>query len=66
MKVNLSCHNPALISIFKHREQTITMDAYFSLGLILKEKTSANLFDGLFMCVGRRSDLDKFRVTSFN
>ena len=27
MKVNLICHNPALISIFKHPEQTITMDA---------------------------------------
>jgi PmbA protein len=26
-------------------------DAYFSLGLILREKKSANLFDGLIMCV---------------
>ncbi len=27
MKVNLICHNPALINIFEHPEQTITMDA---------------------------------------
>ncbi len=35
-------------------------DAYFSLGLILREKKSANLFDGLVMCVGRQFDPDKF------
>ena len=35
-------------------------DAYFSLGLVLKEKKSANLFDGLLMCVGRQFDPDKF------
>ncbi len=35
-------------------------DAYFSLGLILREKKSANLFDGLIMCVGRQFDPDKF------
>ena len=39
-------------------------DAYFSLGLILKEKASANLFDGFLMCVGRQFELDKF--WSFN
>lgn len=35
-------------------------DAYFSLGLILKEKKSANLFDGFIMCAGREFDLDRF------
>ena len=35
-------------------------DAYFSLGLILKEKASANLFDGFLMCMGREFEPDKF------
>ncbi len=35
-------------------------DAYFALGLILREKKSANLFDGLIMCVCRQFDPDKF------
>ncbi len=35
-------------------------DAHYSLGLILKEKKSANLFDGILMCVGCRFDMDKF------
>lgn len=35
-------------------------DAYFSLVLVLKEKKSANLFDGLLACAGRQFDPDKF------
>jgi len=35
-------------------------DAYISLGLILKEKKSANLFDGFLQYYGRSFDLDKF------
>jgi len=43
-------------------EEPLTGNARaINLELILREKTSANLFDGLLMCVGRQSDLDKFR-----
>lgn len=35
-------------------------DAYMSLGLILKEKKSANVFDGFLQYYGRSFDLDKF------
>ncbi len=35
-------------------------DAYMSLGLILKEKKSANVFDGFLQYYGRTFDLDKF------
>lgn len=35
-------------------------DAFISLGLILKEKKSANLFDGFLMYYGRSLDMDKF------
>lgn len=39
-------------------------DAYYELGFVLKEKKSANLFDGFLMCLGRKLDLEKF--WSFN
>lgn len=35
-------------------------DAFFSLGLILKEKESADLFNGVLMCMGRQFDPDAF------
>jgi PmbA protein len=35
-------------------------DAICYLGLILKEKKTANLFDGFISCDGRQFDLDKF------
>ena len=35
-------------------------DSFVSLGLLLKEKKLANLFDGFIMYQGRRFDLDKF------
>lgn len=35
-------------------------DAYYSLGLLLKDKKSANLMDGFLMSVGRHFDEDKF------
>lgn len=35
-------------------------DEYMTLGLILKEKKSANLFDGFLQYAGRSFDLDKF------
>ena len=35
-------------------------DAFFSLELLLKEKQSANLFDGFLLCSGRQVDLDQF------
>lgn len=35
-------------------------DAYMSLGLMLKEKKSANVFDGFLQYYGRSFDLDKF------
>ncbi len=35
-------------------------DAYIALGLILKEKKLANLFDGFLQYYGRSFDLDKF------
>jgi len=35
-------------------------DEYFSLGLILKEKKSANIFDGFLQYYGRSFELDKF------
>lgn len=35
-------------------------DAFFSLGLILKDKKSANLFDGFIVCEGRQFDRDQF------
>lgn len=35
-------------------------DAYMSLEMILKEKKSANLFDGVLMYYGRSFDIDKF------
>lgn len=39
-------------------------DAYFELGLVLKEKSSANLFDGFLMYKGRNFNAEKF--ISFN
>lgn len=35
-------------------------DAYISLGLIIKEKKTANLFDGFLSYDGRQFDMDKF------
>lgn len=35
-------------------------DAFFSLGLILKDKKSANLFDGFIVCQGRQFDPVQF------
>lgn len=35
-------------------------DATYELGLILKEKKSANLFDGFLMSMGRELDLEQF------
>ena len=35
-------------------------DAYLDLGLVLKDKKSANLFDGFLMYSGRRFDIQKF------
>ena len=35
-------------------------DAFFSLGLILKDKKSANLFDGFIVCEGRQFDPVQF------
>lgn len=35
-------------------------DAFFSLTLILKEKSSANLMDGALVCLSRRFDPEKF------
>lgn len=35
-------------------------DAYYSIGLLLKDKKSANLFDGFLMSSGRNFDPEKF------
>lgn len=39
-------------------------DSYFAVNLILKEKATANLFDGALFCIARNFDADKF--WSFN
>lgn len=47
---------------FKNTEgvDLLYKDAYYSIGLLLKDKKSANLFDGFLSCAGRQFDMDKF------